>query len=29
VREPMERLQGAIEAERIGWHDIGQTFCTS
>jgi L-ascorbate metabolism protein UlaG (beta-lactamase superfamily) len=29
VAEPIERLQGAIESERIGWHDIGQTFCTS
>lgn len=29
VIEPMERLQGAIEAERIGWRDIGETFCTS
>jgi L-ascorbate metabolism protein UlaG (beta-lactamase superfamily) len=27
--EPMERLQAAIEAERIGWHDIGQTFSLS
>lgn len=24
--EPMERLQETIEAERIGWHDVGQTF---
>ena len=29
VIEPMDRLQGAIESERIGWRDIGQTFCTS
>jgi len=29
VIEPLERLQGAIESERIGWQDIGQTFCTS
>jgi len=29
VSEPLERLHGAIEAERIGWRDIGQTFCTS
>jgi L-ascorbate metabolism protein UlaG (beta-lactamase superfamily) len=29
VTEPMERLQGAIEAERIGWSDIGQTFSMS
>ncbi|HWC59551.1 MAG TPA: MBL fold metallo-hydrolase [Verrucomicrobiae bacterium] len=29
VVEPLERLQAAIEAERIGWKDIGQTFCTS
>ncbi len=27
--EPMERLQAAIEAERIGWHEIGQTFSLS
>lgn len=24
--EPMERLQAAIETERIGWQDVGQTF---
>lgn len=29
VNEPMERLQAAIEPERIGWRDIGQTFSTS
>jgi len=29
VGEPMERLQAAIEPERIGWHDIGQTFSLS
>ena len=29
VSEPMERLQAAIEPERIGWHDIGQTFSLS
>jgi L-ascorbate metabolism protein UlaG (beta-lactamase superfamily) len=29
VTEPMERLQAAIEPERIGWHDIGQTFSLS
>lgn len=29
VGEPMERLQSSIEAERIGWHDIGQTFSRS
>jgi L-ascorbate metabolism protein UlaG (beta-lactamase superfamily) len=29
VTEPMERLQASIESERIGWRDIGQTFCTS
>lgn len=27
--EPMERLQAAIEPERIGWQDIGQTFSLS
>jgi L-ascorbate metabolism protein UlaG (beta-lactamase superfamily) len=26
VVEPMERLQAAIENERIGWQDVGQTF---
>jgi len=26
VLEPMERLQNAIEPERIGWRDVGQTF---
>lgn len=26
VIEPMERLQAAIEGERIGWRDVGQTF---
>jgi len=26
IIEPMERLQAAIESERIGWSDIGQTF---
>jgi L-ascorbate metabolism protein UlaG (beta-lactamase superfamily) len=29
VNEPMERLRAAIEPERIGWHDIGQTFAMS
>ncbi len=29
VNEPLERLQAAIEPERIGWHDIGQTFSMS
>jgi L-ascorbate metabolism protein UlaG (beta-lactamase superfamily) len=29
VAEPMERLQAAIEPERIGWQDIGQTFSMS
>ena len=29
VVEPLERLQAAIEPERLGWKDIGQTFCTS
>ena len=29
VDEPMERLQAAIEPERIGWQDIGQTFSLS
>lgn len=29
VSEPMERLQAAIEPERIGWQDIGQTFSLS
>lgn len=29
VTEPMERLQAAIEPERIGWQDIGQTFSRS
>jgi len=24
--EPMERLESAIECERIGWRDVGQTF---
>jgi L-ascorbate metabolism protein UlaG (beta-lactamase superfamily) len=27
--EPMERLHAAIEPERIGWQDIGQTFSMS
>ena len=26
VVEPLERLQAAIEPERLGWEDIGQTF---
>jgi len=26
VVEPMERLQAAIENDRIGWRDVGQTF---
>jgi len=26
VVEPMERLANAIEPERIGWQDVGQTF---
>jgi L-ascorbate metabolism protein UlaG (beta-lactamase superfamily) len=25
--QPMERLQAAIEPERIGWRDVGETFC--
>jgi L-ascorbate metabolism protein UlaG (beta-lactamase superfamily) len=29
VAEPMERLRAAIEPERIGWQDIGQTFSMS
>jgi L-ascorbate metabolism protein UlaG (beta-lactamase superfamily) len=29
VVEPLERLQAAIEPERIGWQDIGQTFSMS
>ena len=29
VNEPMERLRAAIAPERIGWHDIGQTFSMS
>jgi len=24
--EPLERLDGAIESERIGWREVGQTF---
>src|SRR5258705_25912 len=24
--EPMQRLEAAIEPERIGWRDVGQTF---
>jgi L-ascorbate metabolism protein UlaG (beta-lactamase superfamily) len=27
--EPMERLEAAIESERIGWKHIGQTFTTA
>jgi L-ascorbate metabolism protein UlaG (beta-lactamase superfamily) len=26
VLEPMERLEKALEPERIGWRDVGQTF---
>jgi L-ascorbate metabolism protein UlaG (beta-lactamase superfamily) len=26
VTEPIERLEAAIEPQRIGWRDIGQTF---
>jgi L-ascorbate metabolism protein UlaG (beta-lactamase superfamily) len=26
VREPIERLEAAIESERIGWRDVGATF---
>jgi hypothetical protein len=26
VIEPMERLRAAIEPERIGWQEVGQTF---
>jgi len=26
VIEPVERLEAAIETERIGWRDVGQTF---
>jgi L-ascorbate metabolism protein UlaG (beta-lactamase superfamily) len=29
VAEPIERLHAAIEPERIGWRDIGQTFSLS
>ncbi|HWD93223.1 MAG TPA: MBL fold metallo-hydrolase [Verrucomicrobiae bacterium] len=29
VNEPIERLYAAIEPERIGWNDIGQTFSMS
>jgi hypothetical protein len=29
VVEPMERLQSAIDPQRIGWQDIGQTFSLS
>jgi L-ascorbate metabolism protein UlaG (beta-lactamase superfamily) len=29
VNEPLERLQAAIEPERVGWQDIGQTFSLS
>ena len=29
VIEPIERLQAAIEPERLGWQDIGQTFSLS
>jgi L-ascorbate metabolism protein UlaG (beta-lactamase superfamily) len=29
VAEPMERLNNAIETERIGWRDVGQTFSLS
>jgi L-ascorbate metabolism protein UlaG (beta-lactamase superfamily) len=29
ISEPIERLQAAIEPERIGWQDIGQTFSLS
>ena len=25
--EPIQRLHAAIDSERIGWSDIGQTFC--
>jgi len=25
--EPVERMESAIEPERIGWRDVGQTFC--
>ena len=25
--EPLERMDAAIEAERIGWRSVGQTFC--
>lgn len=29
VAEPLQRLQKAIEVERIGWQDVGQTFSLS
>jgi L-ascorbate metabolism protein UlaG (beta-lactamase superfamily) len=28
TREPLERLEVAIESERIGWRDVGATFIT-
>jgi hypothetical protein len=27
VGEPIARLETAIERERIGWRDVGETFC--
>jgi L-ascorbate metabolism protein UlaG (beta-lactamase superfamily) len=29
TQQPLERLKGAIENERIGWTDVGQTFCVN
>lgn len=29
VAEPVERMEAAIEPERIGWRDVGQTFSLS
>ena len=29
VTAPLTRLEAAIEPERIGWRDIGQTFVTA
>ncbi|HEV2391646.1 MAG TPA: MBL fold metallo-hydrolase [Verrucomicrobiae bacterium] len=28
VVEPLERLQAALEPERLGWRDVGETFVT-
>lgn len=27
VNEPVERMEAAISADRIGWREVGQTFC--